>query len=292
MPRILSEEQVREHDRDGVVFPITALNPGETSYYLGQFQQLSEALGGRLNSIQMRHLHLCHSWAYDLATHPRVLDAVEDVLGPNILLHSTTMFSKYPRDGTFVSWHQDGYYIGLSSLRFTSAWIALSDSSLDNGCIRVVRGSHREGMVDHTSNAKSPYNLLDGLEVSREVDEAQADDVVLAPGEMSFHHVAIVHGSNPNYSDRPRIGFAVRYFAPDVAQRLDHYPVVVARGEDTHGHYRVVTERRTLSLEQGIRAQGELSRWVQMSRASAQPVPLPTDIGLRWKERRNGAPEQ
>lgn len=283
MPKVLSSNQIHEYEQDGVVFPIKVLTEKELVTARTALETLMTALGERPDSQRFRHLHLFHGWARDLALHPRVLDAVEDVIGHDILLHSSTVFWKRPRDAGYVSWHQDGFYSGLSELQYTSAWLALTDSSPDNGCMRVVRGSHREGIVPHNSSSTSPDNFVT-LEIARQVKESQATDVNLAPGEMSLHHVAIVHGSNPNASDRPRIGYAVRYVSPRVRQKLDHYPVILARGHDRFGNYRLLEQPPSLSLQEAIFAQQELLKWGTASRATEEQVPLPVSTHLRWRE--------
>lgn len=288
MSRVLSSNQIRDYEQDGVVFPIKVLADEELVTARTALETLMTALGKRPDSQLFRHLHLFHRWARDLALHPRVLDAVEDVIGHDILLHSSTVFWKRPRDAGYVSWHQDGYYSGLSELQYTSAWLAITDSSPDNGCMRVVRGSHRQGIVPHNSSSTSSDNFVT-LEIARQVDEGQATDVNLAPGEMSLHHVAIVHGSNANASDRPRIGYAVRYVSPKVRQKLDHYPVILARGHDRFGHYRMLEQPPSLSLQEAIFAQQELLRWGTASRATEEQVPLPVGTHLRWREPKSPA---
>jgi ectoine hydroxylase-related dioxygenase (phytanoyl-CoA dioxygenase family) len=170
----------------------------------------------------------------------------------------------------------------LSQLNYTSAWLALSDSAPDNGCVRVVRGSHKGGIVAH--NASAAAGNLVSLEIACHVSAEEATDVTLRPGEMSLHHVAIVHGSNRNNSDRPRIGFAVRYVSPSVRQQIDHYPVILARGEDRFGYYRVLDGLPSFTTEEAIRAQQDLACWVLESRASSTPVPLPASCRLRFRE--------
>lgn len=288
MSRVLSSNQIRDYEQDGVVFPIKVLADEELVTARTALETLMTALGKRPDSQLFRHLHLFHRWARDLALHPRVLDAVEDVIGHDILLHSSTVFWKRPRDAGYVSWHQDGYYSGFSELQYTSAWLAITDSSPDNGCMRVVRGSHRQGIVPHNSSSTSSDNFVT-LEIARQVDEGQATDVNLAPGEMSLHHVAIVHGSNANASDRPRIGYAVRYVSPKVRQKLDHYPVILARGHDRFGHYRLLEQPPSLSLQDAILAQQELLRWGTASRATEEQVPLPVGTHLRWREPKSPA---
>jgi ectoine hydroxylase-related dioxygenase (phytanoyl-CoA dioxygenase family) len=283
MSKLLSDEQVREYQHDGLVFPIPVLSAAEVESARASLEGLAAALGGHAEIARLRHLQLFHRWVQDLVLHPRVLDAVEDVLGPDILVHSSTVFWKRPHDPAYVSWHQDGFYIGLSELDYVSAWLALSDSSADNGCMRVVRSSHRSGIVSHYRTPITPENFVFG-EIACQVKESEATDVILQPGEMSLHHVAAVHGSNPNNSDRPRIGFAVRYLSPRVSQQRDHYPLILARGEDHFGHYRILEELPSLSLEDAIQAQGELAQWMIDARASSVPMPLPPSCRLRWRE--------
>lgn len=288
MPKLLSDEQIREYQQDGLVFPVSVLSLAEVTTTRTALEGLAVALGGHAEIGRLRHLQLFHRWVQDLVLHPRVLDAVEDVLGPDVLVHSSTMFWKRPHDPAHASWHQDGFYFGLSELNYVSAWLALSDSSADNGCMRVVRGSHRTGIVSHNRTLITPENIV-SLEIACQVKESEATDVTLQPGEMSLHHVAAVHGSNPNTSDRPRIGFAVRYVSPRVRQQLDHYPLILARGEDRFGHYRILEELPSFTLQEAIQAQAELAQWVLDSRASSVPVSLPSSCRLRWREAQSGA---
>ena len=195
-------------------------------------------------------------WAYDLGTHPRVLDAVEDILGPDILLWTVSIFPKYPRDPGYISWHQDGTYWGLDSVRVTTAWIALTDSTVDNGCMRVVPGSHRRPILPHRDTYAADNRLSRGQEIEVEVDERDAVDVVLRAGQMSLHHVNIIHGSNPNPSDGSRIGFAPRFTTPETRQ-IDGEPLtaVLARGRDRFGHFRLQPGAPTLGFEEALAAQ-------------------------------------
>ncbi len=261
--RFLSEEEVATYRREGVLFPILVLSKEEMERFRGAYEKFCEHLGSRPNAAQSRNPHLFHRWAYDLATHPRVLDAVEQIIGPNILVHHASLFCKYPHDGTFVSWHQDGYYLDLNEPRLVSAWIALSESNVANGCMRVVRNSHQGGRVEHANSAISNANLLvNGLEVAREVDERDATDVLLHAGEMSLHHVNLVHGSNPNHSAEPRLGFAVRYVAPSVRQAVANVPTVLARGRNDEGYFESLESPPGYTFAEAIAAQDKLVRWM------------------------------
>jgi len=262
MDTLLTAGQVADYRRQGFLSPIPVLAAAEVERYRAAVDELEARLGGSPRPSDMSQPQLHFRWAYELATHPRVLDAVEQVLGPDVLVHSASIFSKPPRSRSFVSWHQDGAYWELSEPGVTSAWIALSPSTPENGCLRVVPGSHTRRTLPF-NESPAPDNLLaSGAEIAVEVDESQARDVVLAAGEMSLHHVDIVHGSNPNGSDVKRLGFAVRYVSPAVSQRLTHHEVLLARGRDRYGHYAIREHPPTAGIEEGLAALAEFSaRW-------------------------------
>ena len=257
----MSPIDVESYGRDGVFFPVQVLTATEVEHFRSRVEDLENRLGGRPKPSDLMQPHLFHRWAYDLVIHPAVLDAAEQLLGPDILVHSASIFSKHPRTADFVSWHQDGHYWKLDAPRLVSAWIALTPSDPENGCLRVMPGSHRHDRLPHTDHPGAANNLLaSGLEIAVDVDESEARDVVLAPGQMSLHHVNIVHGSNPNRSSGRRIGFAVRYVATGVGQSLEHHEVVLARGVDEHGHYTLLREPPSGSIEDGLQAQAEFAR--------------------------------
>jgi ectoine hydroxylase-related dioxygenase (phytanoyl-CoA dioxygenase family) len=235
----LTPRQLADYAADGVLHPLPALDAIEVARFRRGAEELAEWFEGEKPAISGQ-AHLFHRWAYDLAVHPRIVDTVAAILGEDILIHSTSLFFKRARTEDFVAWHQDGFYWKLDAPRLVSAWIALTDSAPDNGCLRVVPASHLQ-RLDHRSAPMRPHDLLaSGLEIAADVDDRQARDIVLAPGEMSLHHVLIVHGSNANLSSRPRIGFAIRYVAAGVRQERDHHEVMLARGHNVAGHYRVI----------------------------------------------------
>lgn len=243
------------------------LEPAEVIGFRSALERLEQCFGGAPKGHDLNQSHLHFGWAYRLATHPRILDAVEQLLGPDVLIHSSTIFKKRPYEGTYVSWHQDTYFMRLDKPDLVSAWVALSDSNRENGCLRVVRGSHRRGNLAHTDSAISERNLLSsGLEIAVAVEESEATDVILRAGQMSLHHANIVHGSNANYSAQERCGFAIRYVAPHVRQSTPHHPVMLARGEDRCGHYRVKTAIPDDDLERGLAAQSAFSRELRAQR--------------------------
>jgi phytanoyl-CoA dioxygenase PhyH len=256
MSKLLTTAQVERYQRDGILFPVPVLSPDEAACFRGAFEELAARLGGRPVAQALGHTHVHFRWAYDLATHPAILDAVEDVLGPDILVWTVSIFPKYPRDPGYISWHQDGTYWGLDSTQVTTAWVALTDSTVENGCMRVVPGSHRRPILPHRDTYAPDNRLSRGQEVAAEVDEKDAVDVVLHAGEMSLHHVNIIHGSNPNPSDRSRIGFAPRFTTPRTRQIDGEPPTgVLARGRDTFGHFRLLSEPPALGFDDAVAAQ-------------------------------------
>jgi hypothetical protein len=247
----LNPDQLRRYERDGALFPLPALDEEKVAYYRARVEELERALGGRIAPGQVFQPQLHFRWAYDLALRPRVLAAVRGLLGPDLLIHSASIFCKHPGDGLFVAWHQDGHYWRLSEPRLVSAWIALTASTPLSGCMRVVAGSHRH-RLPHRERPDEGNMLASGLRLDAAVDPGAVLDVTLQPGQMSFHHERIVHGSEPNRSGHKRIGYAVRYVAPDVAQGIEHHPVILACGRDEHGHYEHLTRPPGDVLEEGL----------------------------------------
>lgn len=222
----LSTEQLEQYGRDGVVFPVTVLAADEAARFRAALDWVAERCG-QTPPKRFDGLHLFFDWAYRLVTHGAVLDAVEGVLGGDILVDGTLVFYKPPRDSGYVSWHQDSVYSDWHLTPTVSAWVALTASHRANGCMRVMPGSHKQGLLAH-ANSRNDANLLFRGEQVAVADESRAVDVTLRPGEMSLHHSTIVHGSNPNTSDEARVGFIVRYVTPRVADR--QRPLLRVRG--------------------------------------------------------------
>src|SRR5438552_1488005 len=210
--------------------------PGEALVMRGRLEAVESDHGGRLGG-ELRHKpHLLFTWLADLVRHPAILDAVEDVLGPNLLVWSTSFFIKEARDPAYVSWHQDATYWGLSAPDVLTAWVAFTDATVENGAMRMVPGSHAE-QLEHRDTFAAHNLLSRGQEISVEVDETRGVDILLRAGEMSLHHVRMVHGSPANRSDDRRIGFAIRYIPTYVRQIAgDGDSAMLVRGVDDH-HY-------------------------------------------------------
>ena len=235
--RLLSPEQVARYRRDGFLFPIPVLSPTEAAEYRHRLEAFEQQEGKPLRGALRHKSHLLFTWLWDLVRHPKILDAVEDILGPNLHCWSSSFFIKEAQDPGFVSWHQDSTYWGLSEPEIVTAWVAFSPSTLASGAMKVIPGSHGE-QVAHTDTYDQNNLLTRGQELAVEVDESKAVDLVLQPGEMSLHHVRIFHGSEPNRAQDRRIGFAIRYIPTHVRQVIGPKDgAALVRGVDTYHHF-------------------------------------------------------
>ncbi len=235
--KALTEAALRQYQELGYYAPVRALASDEADILrrrLESFEGDAGPLAGKL-----RHKsHLLFTWLNELIRHPGILDPVEDIIGPDILCWGSSFFIKEKRNPGFVSWHQDSTYWGLDPADVVTAWIAFTDSTAANGAMRVVPGTHRMEQVPHRDTFR-PENLLSrGQEIMVEVDDRQAVMLELAAGEMSLHHVRLIHGSDPNPSDTRRIGFAIRYISTQVRQVAGtHDSATLVRGTDRYGHF-------------------------------------------------------
>ncbi len=234
----LAPETVEAYKRDGILFPIRVMDAAMAAGLRSKVEALAAAEGGKLSRATNQKPHLLLPWLADLVRHPAVLDPVEDILGPDLLCWASGFFWKPARDPAFISWHQDSTYWGLSHADIVTAWIALSPSTPESGCMQVVPGTHHREQVAHKDTFAENNLLSRGQEIAVEVDPKDVVDVVLQPGEMSLHHVRLFHGSEPNRSDQPRIGFAVRYIPTYIRQTAGaRDSATLVRGEDRYGHF-------------------------------------------------------
>lgn len=237
MPKVLNTAEVEAYQTRGYHLPVDALSDDEVVTCRRQLEAYEVKTGGPIQG-EMRHKsHLVFPWINDLMRHPRVLDAVEDILGPNLLVWSTSFFIKEARDPGFVSWHQDATYWGLSSPDVCTAWIALSPANKISGCMKFIPGTHKK-QVEHADTFHEDNLLTRGQEIAVEVDESKAIYAELKPGQASLHHVLLFHGSAPNQSDDRRIGLAVRYVPTYVRQAVGAKDsATLVRGIDEHKNF-------------------------------------------------------
>lgn len=237
MPKILTPAQVDTFRRDGCVFPIRVMSTAEAKAIRDQLEDFERSTGGPLKGDLRHKSHLLFPFLNDLVHHTRIVDAIEDLYGANLLCWSTNFFIKEAANPAFVSWHQDSTYWGLSKPDVVTAWVALSASNRSNGAMGFIPGTHTAEQIPHRDTF-APHNLLTrGQEVAVDVDESQAVVIELEPGEMSLHHVRLVHGSPANPSSDRRIGFAIRYIPTSVAQVAGRDSATLVRGVDEFHHF-------------------------------------------------------
>lgn len=237
MTKRLNAEAVAQYRRDGFHFPLRVLSTEEARSYRDRLEAAERAAGGPLAGDRRHKVHLLYTWANQLARHPAILDAVEDVIGPDILCWSTTFFTKEAQSPSFVSWHQDATYWGLSTDDVITAWVAFADAPVESGAMKFWPGSHLRNQLEHRDTFDQNNLLTRGQEIAVDVPAGAGVDVALKAGEMSLHHVLLVHGSGPNTTDDRRIGFAIRYIPPHVRQLKVRDSAMLVRGRDTHGNF-------------------------------------------------------
>jgi len=225
----LSTEQVEHYRTHGWIAPIDIMSPEEAAANLAALESAEAAYPSDLNPEHRNNAHLAFPFLADLAIDPRIVDCASALVGPDISLWSTVLFIKEPDSSAFVSWHQDAFYMGLETSNFVTAWLALSPSTVDSGCVSVIPESHRR-LADHTDTFGADNILTRGQEVA-EIDPSTAVHLELQPGQMSLHHPWLIHGSQPNRSSRRRVGLALQsYLGGDVTPLRGEHHVLPVRG--------------------------------------------------------------
>ena len=237
MPKHLTADQVAAYELDGFVFPINVLSPAEVSAFRGELEAWERERGAPIDFPEKSKSYLLFDWADRLVHHPRILDAVEDVIGPDILVYHSTLFLKEAHTPAFVRWHQDSTYFYLEPHLHITAWVALSDATVQAGCMQMLPGSHRWGAFEH-DDQPGPHNMIRrGQGISERFDKAQGVFTPVMAGQMSLHHTDVVHASGANDSDDRRIGLAISYIPAHVRPVGAVRPsALCVRGRD-HGHF-------------------------------------------------------
>jgi non-haem Fe2+, alpha-ketoglutarate-dependent halogenase len=266
---ILTQKQLAEYEELGFIHSIPILSEAEVASYRAEVEKTCQAIGG--NVARLDAVHLFFRWAWDLSTHPRLLNCLEQLLGPDIVLKSTRLFYKYGKSNAYVGWHQDGVTERLEDKNSPAIWLGLTAATVENGCLRVVPGSHRQGFLPHDARpiqdtlagddnlgrnqvrSRERVDELSGRITMVPPDVSSPVDLVMRPGEMSIHQPLILHGSNANLSSGPRIGLSASYSTPD----LCHLPSVVwSRGDWRRDEFdfEVIDEPPATSLAEAVAA--------------------------------------
>jgi len=237
MPKILTQTQIDQFWRDGCVFPVRVMPEAQALEIRRRLEAFEAETGGPLKGALRHKSHLLFTWLAELVRNSKMVDAIEDLYGPNLFCWTTNFFIKEAHNPAFVSWHQDSTYWGLDKPDVVTAWVALTPSDKANGAMEFIPGSHTKDQIPHRDTFAKNNLLTRGQEVAVEVDESKAVRIDLQPGEISLHHVRLVHGSPPNPSNDRRIGFAIRYIPTTVKQIEGEDSATLVRGVDTHHHF-------------------------------------------------------
>jgi len=237
MTKLLSQAAVEAYRRDGYYSPVRVMSAADAQGFRAALEA-HEAKSGQPLQGNMRHkTHLLFTWADALVHHPKVLDAVEDAIGPDILCWTTNFFIKEANSPGFVSWHQDSTYWGLDPDEVITAWIAFTEVHEANGYMQVIPGSHKIDQLPHVDTFHKDNLLSRGQEIAVEVDVSKAVGLAMHAGEMSLHHIKLVHGSAANRTGDRRIGLAIRYIPTYVRQTKVRDSAMLVRGVDQYHHF-------------------------------------------------------
>ncbi|WP_051794609.1 phytanoyl-CoA dioxygenase family protein [Streptomyces sp. NRRL S-87] len=223
---------------DGFAFPVNALTPTEAEQALAgchaYLRTVSAAGGALARYATFPKIHLVSTWADRIVHHPAILDAVEALLGPDLLVWSTNLFVRPAHSGSSLAWHQDAVYLGLNGVQQHAArvWVALTDTTVANGTMRYARGSHRSGALPHRFAGSELEDIMRGEEIAVDIDEAAAVDVILKAGQCSVHHLAMAHCSGPNHTADGRFNLAIDYVSPQVSPSAGEDSALLVRGTD------------------------------------------------------------
>jgi non-haem Fe2+, alpha-ketoglutarate-dependent halogenase len=238
MAKVLNETARRRYERQGYFFPLDVLREDEAAAVRGKLESFEAARGHPVSGAERGKSHLIFTWVDELIRHPRILDAVEDLIGPDILCWSTVWWIKEAVSDAYVSWHQDVRYWGLDTSDLVTVWLALSPATPESGCMRILPGSHKGDVLPHVDEYEEDNMLTRGQKISVPIDESKTVAIELGPGQASLHNIRLAHASAPNRSGDRRIGISMHYI-PTCTKQLaaDWDSASLVRGEDRFHHF-------------------------------------------------------
>ena len=236
MPKKLSDAQIAQFRSEGYVYPFRAVSAAAALDYRKRIEAYEARAGFDANRTLKIKGYLAFPWLVELAKNPAILDAVEDIIGPDIMLFGASIFAKNGRDPRYVSWHQDSAYFGLDPHEEITAWVAFTESTIEKGCLKVMPGTHLGPDLRHNETYAKDNMLAKGQSIEG-LDESKAVSIELAAGEFSLHHERTAHASGPNRAQDRRIGFAFFYIPTHVRSLIGRRPATLVRGVDRYGHW-------------------------------------------------------
>ncbi len=239
MGKKLTDAQVETFRRDGFVSPVDVFSEAEADRLRAQLEAAEARWPEAFAGAERSNTHLTLMCLDEIVHNGTILDAVEDLIGPDILNFGTVLFIKEAGDPGFVSWHQDARYMGLEPHIGITVWVALSHSNEESGCMQMIPGSHHQ--IREHEDTFGEQNILTRGQKVEGVDESKAVSLTLRPGQMSIHSARVIHASQPNRSKDRRIGFVIQpYMPPHVRQTIKQSAVQLARGTDPHGNHPLI----------------------------------------------------
>ena len=242
----LSSNQLKQYEDQGFVSPINIFSKNKAKEIRSEIELIENKIPKELEKSGRYNAHLISPLLDEVTHNSKILDAVQSLIGENILVCGTTLFIKNPNEKGFVSYHQDAKYIGLEPHNWVTAWVAITDSNEKNGCMRMWPGSHKDNLRDHDQKFNEG-NLLTRGQTVKNVPKEKTTPLVLEAGQMSLHHPTVVHGSDLNKSNDRRIGFVIQsYIGTNVKQVLGKNSVQLARGGDKFNHHEIIGRPQNL----------------------------------------------
>ena len=262
MPKRLTREQVERYHADGFCFPVDVMTRAEAQRYRGRLEEAEAGYPEALGATSRNNAHIAFTFMDEIIHHPALLDAVEDLIGPDILCWGSVLFIKEPDTPGYVSWHQDLNYTPIEPHDGVTAWLALSPSNRESGCMRMLPGTHREGVREQTDTFHAD-NILTRGQTIQGLDPSRAVDLLLEPGQISLHHGRTIHSSQPNRSHDRRIGVVIQQFVPPhVRERDGRGYAVLVRGRDPYRHFESLPRpRRDMAPEDAARRDAVNAHW-------------------------------
>lgn len=236
--RRLTDQEKEYFQRWGYVKNLPAFGQAAVSTLQQRFQELVDLLPPGVNMNGVNNWHKANRWVYELCRTPTIVDYVEDLLGPNFFQWGAHFFCKFPGDCSEVPWHQDAQYWPLRPAKTVTVWLAFFDTDEQNAAMRVVRGSHRRGDVEHHTVQGDQYVLSQRADPTA-IKQDQVVTLDLKAGDLSLHDDGLIHGSGPNESDRMRAGLTMRFCPTEVKCDLSVWPTFenyLVRGVDEYRH--------------------------------------------------------
>ncbi len=242
--KTLTGEQVASFRHNGFLFPIPALAPEEIATCLAGLRRLEADLGCPVAEADVKwrsHAYAHSPWFNDLICHPRILDAIEDVIGPDILVWTSTFFVKEPNSPTFAAWHQDGTYFGLEPHEQVCAWVALTDASAEAGCMEMLSSGGAPRQLHHAALGLAHSINRAGQTITEPFDDSSPVAMALPAGSFSLHHELAVHRSAPNRAAHRRVGIGLNYLPTHVRVNSPvRLKAMLVRGRDSYGHFDLI----------------------------------------------------